>query len=473
MQDLNDKVTGGTLTANEWNEVPGEIQNVIEALGITLSNSDLNQLGKAISGYVANGNFYTDSGIADAYVLAVVGSKQTPAEYTVGFEIRFIAGNTNTGASTINVASLGVKNIKLKTGSDVPAGSIESGDLVRAFFDGADFIIEVVAEVAGKNIIVDGRFDYWFNSINQTLSGYFSNTMWSNQNAGSTKVHTREILVAGVDIPEVPTAKYFTRTVVSSVPGAGSLVVNVTKLENVRLLTGKMVTVSLYAKADSAKNIAISMDQLFGTGGSPSSPTIGIGQKVLLSTDWERYDFQITVSSIAGKTIGDNEDDSLDVNIWLEAGSNFDISTDSLGQQSGTFDIACVQLEEGGVVTKFEEEGQQESLSRVNRYYQRSYSLCDENGAITTNGTISQRHETSTGLTDQSGYQFEYNGMRKIPVVTILSPLTGAEGKIDQGGVDQSASAANVGSNRCSVVLTVPPTLNQRLLAHFTADARL
>ena len=49
MQDLNDKVTGGTLTAAEWNEVPSELQNVIEGLGITLSGADLNQLGKAIS----------------------------------------------------------------------------------------------------------------------------------------------------------------------------------------------------------------------------------------------------------------------------------------------------------------------------------------------------------------------------------------------------------------------------------------
>ena len=124
MQDLNDKVTGGTLGAAEWNQVPSELQNVIESLGIVLSSGDLNQLGKAIAGYVANGAFYTDGGVADAYSLSVVGSKQGPTEYTDGMLAVFRAGNVNTGASTVNVAGLGLKNIKRENGDDPPAGSI-------------------------------------------------------------------------------------------------------------------------------------------------------------------------------------------------------------------------------------------------------------------------------------------------------------------------------------------------------------
>jgi len=112
MQDLNDKATGQTLTATEWNQLPSEIQNVIEALGITLSNADLNQLGKAIAGYVANGTFYADSGAANAYVLTAIGSKQSPTAYTNGMQIAFVPGNMNTGASTVNVASLGVKDLR-------------------------------------------------------------------------------------------------------------------------------------------------------------------------------------------------------------------------------------------------------------------------------------------------------------------------------------------------------------------------
>lgn len=127
MEDLNDKVTGGTLTADEWNQVPSEIQNAIEGLGQTLTSSDLNQLGKAIAGYVANGTFYTDSGAADAYVLTAIGSKQSPTAYTDGFEAEFVVGNTNTTSSTVNVATLGVISI---TDSST-AGELTAGELVR------------------------------------------------------------------------------------------------------------------------------------------------------------------------------------------------------------------------------------------------------------------------------------------------------------------------------------------------------
>ena len=138
MQDLNDKITGGTLTADEWNEIPSEIQNVIEALGITLSGADLGQLNKAIAGYASHGDYYTESGVADAYVLAPTVSKTVPPSYTAGFRVRFIAGNVNTGSSTINVGGLGVKSIKDLSGNDPDAGAI-NGSMILVY-DGTNFV---------------------------------------------------------------------------------------------------------------------------------------------------------------------------------------------------------------------------------------------------------------------------------------------------------------------------------------------
>lgn len=144
MQDLNDKVTGNSLTAAEWNQVPSEIQNVIEGLGITLSGGDLNQLGKAIAGYVANGQFYVDSGAADAYVLAPVGSKQAPPAYTDGFKIAFLATNVNTGASTVNVGGLGVKNITDRYGNALLNGDVPTSIISTAYYDASagEFVLD-------------------------------------------------------------------------------------------------------------------------------------------------------------------------------------------------------------------------------------------------------------------------------------------------------------------------------------------
>lgn len=142
MEDLNDKITGETLEAQEFVQPMSEIQNVIEQLGQALTSSDLNQLGKGIAGYVANSNFYTDSGIADAYVLSKIGLKQTATSYTDGFKASFIAGNTNTGASTANIAGLGIKNIKISNGLDPVPGDISGWVNLR--FDSANDWLELI-----------------------------------------------------------------------------------------------------------------------------------------------------------------------------------------------------------------------------------------------------------------------------------------------------------------------------------------
>jgi hypothetical protein len=140
MQDLNDKVTGNVLTAAEWDEVASEIQNVIESTGITLSGADLNQLGKAIAAYAAGGDFYLDTGAADAYVLSTVGAKSAPPAYFNGMRIRFVAGNTNTGASTVNIAGLGVVSLKDANGVALLAGYLVAGESYGFWFDGVGFV---------------------------------------------------------------------------------------------------------------------------------------------------------------------------------------------------------------------------------------------------------------------------------------------------------------------------------------------
>lgn len=224
-----------------------------------------------------------------------------------------------------------------------------------------------------RNKIIDGRFDFWYEGTSQTTSGYGSSTMWFNANTGSTKTTSRQALTVGVDLPalEVPSATYFHRTVVTSVTGASNLCLFWQNIEDVRTLAGKTVTLSFYAKADAVRNIAIDIGQYFGTGGStPVAPAIG--QIVSLSTTWKRYSVTGTLPSVSGKTI--NATDSLlGVDIWFDAGTGWATRSSSLGQQSGTFDIACIQLEEGSVATPFEELPIEISQTRVFRYYRPVY----------------------------------------------------------------------------------------------------
>jgi len=203
-----------------------------------------------------------------------------------------------------------------------------------------------------KNYLINGNFDMWQRGTSQTIAGYYSDDRWFNDNTGSTKTHSR---IACTDTERALfNAQAFSRTVVSSVVGSMNNTYKDQRIEDVTKLSDKTVTLSFWAKANTNKNISVEFMQVFGTGGTPSIQNTDIGvQKFALTTTWQKFTKTVTVPSIVGKTLGtDGVHTSFTlVRFWFDAGSNFNSRTDNLGQQSGTFDIAQVQLEEGSVAT--------------------------------------------------------------------------------------------------------------------------
>lgn len=125
---------------DDLNGFAAENNNLILGSGQALNTADSQQTHKAVSVYAHGGNFYTDGGAADAYVLSVVGTKVAPPAYFVGMTVQFTAGNDNTGASTINVAALGVIALLTSAGAPLSAGKIIAGIPYEFTYDGADFI---------------------------------------------------------------------------------------------------------------------------------------------------------------------------------------------------------------------------------------------------------------------------------------------------------------------------------------------
>ena len=67
---------------------------------------------------------YDESGIVNAYVLDVKTDQQGPRSYFDGLTVVFYPTNSNTGASTVNVHSLGIKNITdTASGGELPANT--------------------------------------------------------------------------------------------------------------------------------------------------------------------------------------------------------------------------------------------------------------------------------------------------------------------------------------------------------------
>ena len=230
-----------------------------------------------------------------------------------------------------------------------------------------------------RNCIINGNFDVWQDGTTFTAEGYVAD-QWGIYRVGSTQTVTRQAFTLGqTDVPGEP--EFFCRTVVNSVAGAGNYLVLAQRMEDVRTFAGQQVTVSFWAKADTARSIAVELIQYFGSGGSFSAEVNGIGTtKVSIGTSWQKVTVTATLPSISGKVLGANNDDFVTLNIWLDAGSSSNARTGNLGQQSGTFDIAQVQVELGTVATLFERIPLEFTLMRCQRYYQRNTSIFNTYG---------------------------------------------------------------------------------------------
>lgn len=170
------------LPAAEWNSLADELKNVITSSGQALSGADVFQISKALANYVINGNYFTDSGVANAYVLGVVGAKMSPTAYFDGFTALFKVGNTNTGISTVNVTGLGIKTIKKASGTS----DLGSGDLV------ANMVVEIVYNLSGdyfeltRTEFIAG--DFLRRNVTANVTVGYTTTAYSLGNSGTGTV---------------------------------------------------------------------------------------------------------------------------------------------------------------------------------------------------------------------------------------------------------------------------------------------
>lgn len=277
-------------------------------------------------------------------------ANHAPSIITQNSSNRFVTDAEKTAWNAKQSALVSGTNIKSINGSSV----LGSGDLA-------------ISSGIAKNWIINGMFDVWQRGTSQTTSGYGSDDRFSNAHTVSTKTNSRQAFTVGqTAVPNNP--NYFCRTVVVSGGTAQSFVIKQQLIEDVTKLAGKTITLSFWAKADANKNMSIDFWQDFGVGGSTLVEGIGV-QKFALTTSWQLFTKTITLPSVSGKTIG--TDSFLKLRMWFDAGADYNIRTNSLGNQSGTFDIANVSLVEGSVAVECQNQPYADVLRDCQRYYQR------------------------------------------------------------------------------------------------------
>jgi hypothetical protein len=274
-----------------------------------------------------------------------------------------------------------------------------------------------------KNKLINGNFDFWQRGITSAAAAVtrYLADRWKVECAATTAAISQQAFALGqTAVPGEPS--FFHRTVVASVAGASNFCIFDQSIESVRTFAGQTATLSFYAKADATKNMAVEFSQVFGSGGSPSAQITGIGvTTIALTSAWQKFTVTVAIPSIAGKTVGTNGDDRLIVAFWYDAGTSFNARTNSLGQQSGTFDIAQLQMEPGMVATPFEVRPLQVELVMCQRYY--------------------REFNTGVGWAQTTGLfvtSFVWN-MRGVPAVSLTAPLT-----VTTTAADTTQSSASV-----------------------------
>jgi hypothetical protein len=214
---------------------------------------------------------------------------------------------------------------------------------------------------AGKNKIINGDFGIWQRGTTFSYTGSGATTYTADRfavfvNGNGTYTISQQAFTAGTAPVSGYESQFFCRFATNTVGTSTQGIIFDQRIENVRTLAGQAVTISFWAKADSARNITPFIAQNFGSGGSSAVQT-NLGSTAI-TTSWVRYSFTTTLASITGKTIGTGN--------YL----NFYISTGIAASQ--TIDIWGLQVEAGSIATPFATASGgsiQGELAMCQRYY--------------------------------------------------------------------------------------------------------
>lgn len=317
-----------------------------------------------------------------------------------------------------------------------------------------------------RNQIINSNFDFWQRNTSFTTpaSGSYTSDRWRigyDGTIGTFTVSRQAFTVGQTDVPNEPT--YFFRWN-HTAAGSGSTERAVSqRIESVRTLAGKYAVVSFYMKADTSRNVNVFLNQSFGTGGSPSSSVVTATQTVSLTTNWQQFVLVFNIANISGKTLGTNNNDFLELVYDLPVNTTMTIDLAQSMVNEGTA-IAPYIYASGGSSPLLEAE-----LALCQRYYEKSYNLDVNPGAVSNPGLASGAIASNIG-----GFSWPFKVFKRAsPTVTVYSNVTGTSGQLRNitTGADAAATVNIVGMN--STEITSGGTGGNGVRFQYTADSEL
>ncbi|ARZ72873.1 hypothetical protein CCR98_01260 [Stenotrophomonas sp. WZN-1] len=238
-------------------------------------------------------------------------------------------------------------------------------DAVQTAVDGLD------GRMTGRNCLINGDFRLWQRGavFPASVGTRYIADRWQANATGTKLAVTREDVPAGGGQGGrlLAGSRHLLRLDVQSVASAGNMALVQQRIEDVRTLAGRTVTISFKARASVDDfRIGVELQQSYGTGGSTARDSIGAS--VVLDTLWRWHQVTVDVPGLAGRTLG--PDSYLQLSFWLDAGADFGGRAFAAGQKSGSVQLAEVQIEEGDTATDFDRRPEALELLLCQRYYE-------------------------------------------------------------------------------------------------------
>jgi hypothetical protein len=222
--------------------------------------------------------------------------------------------------------------------------------------------------------------------------------------------------------------------------------------------TAKQLTVSFYVKGNASATYTCELKD--------QDNTRTINQEFAVTTSWNRI--ELTFAADTSDPLDDDNAVSLDLHIWLHAGSTYsggtfvsntwkdqventrvsDSQTSIFDATSRTFFITGVQMEIGATATEFEHRSFGEELALCQRYYERITSV----GAGANYMTFVSGFNTSTTVTQST---LAYVKKRTTPTIAFAAAAQFRITHTNTATACSAISASQIGDARAIVDATV------------------
>lgn len=343
--------------------------------------------------------YAADAGSTDAYAVTLAPA---PTAYFTGMVVKFKANTLNTGAATLNVNSLGAKDIKKNYNSALETGDIVANQLVSVIYDGTNFQMlspsaalstATVTTDMYQNALLNGGFDVWQRATTFTYNDdVFGPDRWNLL----TETNGAWTCARDTDVP-TGDFKYSAKFTNVTLNNQAALVQILENIDAVKF-QGKTVSLSFYAKTSGTEIGALRATVLSwtSTADSVTSDVIGTwasdgtdptwatnwtsevaGSNKTLTSSWQRF----TIENIAVDT---SSITNLAVVIWVDDGTI---------AANDDFWVTGVKLNVGATATSWMARHYQQELTACRRYcYTITTTATNEIIAIGSNESTTRAH---------------------------------------------------------------------------------